>query len=73
MSCFYGMLFAPGSVPESAMQGRWEGELVGESTAIARQSTHGRWPAFSKHSNEVLHPDVRLPQKAWLAAAAQLG
>src|ERR1039458_10026770 len=49
-------------VPESVKEG-WQGGGLGAGAAArARPGRHRRWPARSKQSNEVLHPDVRLLQ-----------
>ena len=49
-------------VPESVKQAWQGGELGAGAAARAWRGRHRRWPARSKQSNEVLHPDVRLPQ-----------
>src|ERR1035437_6201607 len=61
-----------GSVPESGKQGWQGGELGAGAAARARPGRHKRWPACSKQSNEVLHPDVRLPQNGPQCAPVQL-
>lgn len=41
----------------------WQASELGAGAAVrARPGRHRRRPACSKQSNEVLHPDVRLPQ-----------
>src|ERR1039458_3949519 len=58
-------------VPESVKEG-WQGGGLGAGAAArARPGRHRRWPARSKQSNEVLHPDVRLPQNGPQRAPVQ--
>jgi hypothetical protein len=58
-------------VPDCAKEGWQGGELGAGVAARARPGRHGRWPARSKQSNEVLHPHVRLPQNGPQCAPAQ--
>jgi hypothetical protein len=60
-----------GSVPENVKQGWQGGELGAGAAARARPGRHRRWLAYSKQSNEVLHPDVRLPQNGAQGAPVQ--
>src|ERR1035437_1854070 len=58
-------------VPESVKEGWQGGGLGAEAAARARPGRHRRWPTRSKQSNEVLHPDVRLPQNGPQGAPVQ--